>query len=200
MQRKRKAWEDNMALVEKKVVRRNPEKKKKKPVIMGGQKYRKNAKGEWHEIVSEKKPVVKKAKKKTPYKMSSDRPKKNPVTGEYDDKLESMKTRAELQAKSNKRKKRTYKGDNPAGIRVSVSSKGTYRNPSGSVTHTDSSTRYGKEKLDKKGKEYQDFSERTKRKTKVKGIGDFSEKTKGKGKAFTGRKTKSGLYGDWLKD
>ena len=142
-------------------------------------------------------------KKKTPYKMSSDRPKKNPVTGEYDDKLETMKTRAELQAKSNKRKKRTYKGDNPAGIRVSVSSKGTYKTKTKDmgdlITHTDSSTRYGKEKLDKKGKEYQDFRERTKRKTKVKGIGDFSEKTKGKGKAFTGRKTKSknSLYGDW---
>ena len=32
MQRKRKAWEDNMALVEKKVVRRNPEKKIKKAI------------------------------------------------------------------------------------------------------------------------------------------------------------------------
>ena len=197
-----------MALVEKKVVRRNPEKKKKKPVIMGGQKYRKNAKGEWHEIVPEKKPVVKKVKKKTPYKMSSDRPKKNPVTGEYDDKLESMKTRAELQAKSNKRKKRTYKGDNPAGIRVSVSSKGTYRNPSGSVTHTESSTRYGKEKLDKKGREYQDFRERSKRDTVAKKLGSVSDAIKGSGRAYTGRKAKkrkekvSGthLYGDWLKD
>ena len=151
------------------------------------------------EKLVEKRTPIKKAKKKTPYKMSSDRPVKNPVTGEYDDKLETMKIRAELQAASNKRKKRTYKGDNPAGIRVSVSSKGTYKHPSGAVTHTDSKTRYGKEKLDKKGKEYQDFSERTKRKTTVKGIGDFKEKTKGKGKAFTGRKTKSknSLYGDW---
>ena len=142
----------------------------------------------------------------------SDRPKKNPVTGEYDDKLETMKTRAELQAKSNKRKKRTYKGDNPAGIRVSVSSKGTYKTKTKDmgdlITHTDSKTRYGKEKLDKKGREYQDFRERSKRRTDAKNLGSVSDGIKGSGRAYTGRKARkrkekvSGthLYGDWLKD
>ena len=122
--------------------------------------------------------------------------KKNPVTGEYDDKLESMKTRAELKAVSNKRKKRTYKGTNPAGIRIGVSSKGTYKNKDGSVTHTERSTRYGdKEKVDKKGKEYQEFRTREKSKTKVKGVGEFWKKRKGSGKAFTGRKKKKPVTG-----
>ena len=156
------------------------------------------------EKLVEKRTPIKKAKKKTPYKMSSDRPVKNPVTGEYDDKLETMKIRAELQAASNKRKKRTYKGDNPAGIKVGVSSKGTYKDPSGAITHTDSSTRYGKEKLDKGGREYQEFKGRSKVKHNkwgrtVKGSGKSS------GKIYTGRKAKkrekevSGthLYGDW---
>ena len=132
--------------------------------------------------------------------------KKNPVTGEDDDKLETMRIRAKYKAKSNKRKKRTYKGDNPAGIKVSVSSMGTYKDPDGSITHTKDQTRYGKEKLDKGGREYQEFKGRGETKhnkwgRKVEGS------SKSSGRRYTGRKARkrkeelksaTHLYGDWL--
>jgi len=156
--------------------------------------------------------IEKTVEKRTPIKKAKkiEIPKKNPVTGKYDNKLSTMKLRAKLAASSNKERNKAgkqYKGDNPAGIKVSVSSKGTYKDPSGAITHTDSSTRYGKEKLDKGGKEYQEFKGRSKVKHNKWGR-TVKGSSKSSGRQYTGRKAKkrekevSGthLYGDWLND
>jgi len=89
---------------------------------------------------------------------------KNPVTGKNESSWSGgqtamMEARARLKIK-NPRGWGKYKGSNPAGLRLSSSSVGTYKNKDGTITRTTRSTKYGlKEKVDKKGRVYQDVRE-----------------------------------------
>jgi len=120
---------------------------------------------------------------------------KNPVTGKnesnlYGGQTAMMAARAKLKIKKRGFREK-YKGTNPAGLRLSSSSVGTYKNKDGTITRTTRSTKYGlKEKVDKKGRVYQNVRETSTSDTSPPSKRRFSSK-----KAFPGgKKTEKNSY------
>ena len=116
---------------------------------------------------------------------------RNPVTGKWQDStLDMMAWRTSNIIKSGYGR---YKGTNPAGIRLSSSSEGTYKSKEGYITKISRSTKYGrKEKVNEKNKEYQDFRRRTHTTTTDTAIGiEFKKREIEQGHAYTGRKKDS---------